>query len=58
MTTTSTATTIIKILDTVPEGMQDRVLEHMREYITDIREETQWHESFNKSQHQLMNTAR
>lgn len=58
MTTTSTATTIIKMLDTVPEGMQDRILEHMREYIADIREESEWNESFNKSQHQLMNAAR
>ncbi len=46
------------MLDTLPEGMQDRILEHMREYIADIREETQWNESFNKSQHQLMNAAR
>jgi hypothetical protein len=58
MTSTPTATTIMKMLDTLPEGMQDRILEHMREYITDIREEMQWNESFNKSQHQLENAAR
>jgi hypothetical protein len=56
--TTSIATTIIKMLDTVTEVIQDRILEHMREYIADIREETQWNESFNKSQNQLIYAAR
>jgi len=35
----ATTATIVKILDTLPEGLQDRVLEHLREYIEDIREE-------------------
>ena len=49
---------MIKILNTLPEGLQDRVLEHMREYIEDIREEMQWHESFSNSQSKLVAVAR
>jgi hypothetical protein len=56
--TSATATTMIKILNTLPEGLQDRVLEHMREYIEDIREEMQWHESFSNSQSKLVAAAR
>lgn len=56
--TSATTATMIKILNTLPEGLQDRVLEHMREYIEDIREEMQWNESFSNSQSKLVAAAR
>ena len=56
--TSATTATMIKILNTLPEGLQDRVLEHMREYIEDIREEMQWYESFSNSQSKLVAAAR
>lgn len=56
--TSATTATMIKILNTLPEGLQDRVLEHMCEYIEDVREEMQWHESFSKSQSKLVAAAR
>jgi hypothetical protein len=55
----STATvTMKKMFETLPEQFQDRVLEHMREYIEDIQEETKWAESFSKSQSKLISVAR
>ena len=56
--TSATTATIMKMLDTLPEGLQNRVLEHMREYIEDIREEMQWNESFSRSQSKLVIAAR
>jgi hypothetical protein len=50
--------TISKMLEALPEQFQDRVLEHMREYIEDIREEVNWSESFSKSQNKLASIAR
>ena len=54
----ATTATIVKILDTLPEGLQDRVLEHLCEYVEDIREEKQWHESFSRLQDKLAAAAR
>ncbi len=56
--TSATTATMMKILETLPEGLQDRVLEHMREYIEDVREEMQWNGSFSKSQSKLVAAAR
>ena len=48
---TSEATmTIIKMLETLPEQAQDRVAEHLREYIEEIRDEALWNESFSRTQ--------
>jgi glycerate-2-kinase len=52
------STTMTKMIETLPQDLQERVLEHMREYIEDIREETKWNESFSKSQNKLVATAR
>lgn len=56
--TKMTSATMMKMLDTLPEALQDRALEHLREYIEDIREEMQWNESFSKSQRKLATAAR
>ena len=54
----ATTMTMIKILETIPKELQEQVVEHMRYYIEDIREETKWNESFSKSQNKLVNAAR
>ncbi|MBI4763812.1 MAG: hypothetical protein HY787_04325 [Deltaproteobacteria bacterium] len=55
---TSEATmTIIKMLETLPAQAQDRVLEHLREYIEDLRDEVLWNESFSRSQSNLVASA-
>lgn len=49
--------TIIKMLETLPEQAQDRVVEHLREYIEDLRDEALWNESFSRTQANLMAVA-
>lgn len=56
--TSATAETMAKMIEQLPEGIQDRVLEHLREYIIDIREEMKWNESFSKPQNKLIEAAR
>ncbi|MEW6381175.1 MAG: hypothetical protein AB1611_16430 [bacterium] len=52
------STTMMKMIETLPEELQERVLDHMRDYIEDIREEMKWRESFSKSQGKLVAAAR
>jgi hypothetical protein len=54
----STTVTMTKMLETLPEQLQDRVLEHMREYIEDIRDDAKWTESFSRTQNKLVAAAR
>ena len=54
----ATAATVMKMLDSLPEPIQDRVLEHLRDYIEDMRDETQGTESFTRSQDKLVSAAR
>jgi len=49
--------TIIKMLETLPEQAQDRVVEHLREYIEDVRDEALWNESFCRTQANLVSAA-
>ena len=50
--------TIIKMLETLPEQAQDRVVEHLREYIEELRDEALWNESFSRTQSNLVTVAR
>jgi hypothetical protein len=50
--------TIIKMLETVPEQLQDQVVEHVRDYIEDLRDESRWNESFSRTQETLVAAAR
>ena len=50
--------TIIKMLETLPEQLQGRVVEHVREYIEDLRDEFRWDASFSRTQEALVTAAR
>jgi len=56
--TSEATTTIIKMLQTIPEQAQERVVEHLREYIEDLRDEALWDESFSRTQANLVSAAR
>jgi len=56
--TSATAETMARMVEQLPKGLQDRVLEHLRESIEEIREEMKWNESFSKSQDKLIAAAR
>ena len=50
--------TVMKMLETLSEQDQDRVVEHMREYIENLRDETQWDDAFSRTQSNLVAAAR
>jgi len=55
---TSTAvTTIVKMLESLPIEAQERVAEHLREYIDDLRDEMRWDQSFQRTQSKLIAAA-
>jgi hypothetical protein len=55
---TATIETVIKMLETLPVPAQERAVEHLREYIEDLKDEAHWDAQFDKSQNKLAETAR
>ena len=55
---TGTSVTIIKMIESLPEPMQELALEHLQQYIADIRDELKWNDSIGKSQSKLIAAAR
>jgi hypothetical protein len=51
-------TTVVKMMESLPIEVQERVLEHIREYIDDLQDEIQWDRSFQKTQEKLVAAAR
>jgi translation initiation factor 2B subunit (eIF-2B alpha/beta/delta family) len=57
MSTTAIAT-ITKMMESLPDNLQDRVVEYLREYIEDLRDEMKCENSFQKTQPQLIAAAK
>jgi len=56
---TSTAIeTVTKMLESLPETVQDQVVEHLREYLADLQDELEWDSLFRRTQPQLVAAAR
>ena len=51
-------TTVVKMMESLPVEVQDRVAEHLREYIDNLQDENQWHESFQRTQQKLVAAAK
>ena len=51
-------TTIVKMVESLPDNLQERVSEHIREYIADLEDEAKWESSFQRSQTNLVAAAR
>ena len=51
-------TTMTQMMETLPEALQNQVVEHLREYIAELEDELRWEASFNNTQEQLMAAAR
>ncbi|MBD2151930.1 hypothetical protein H6F44_17630 [Pseudanabaena sp. FACHB-1277] len=51
-------TTLVKIMETLPVSLQERVTEHLREYIHDLQDEIKWEKSFAQTQSKLVAAAR
>ena len=50
-------TTLVKMVETLPGDAQNRVVEHLREYITEIDAEIRWEYLFTSIQPQLEDAA-
>jgi len=46
------------MMESLPEDLQEQVVEHLREYIADLMDELQWDTSFKRTQSQLVSAAR
>jgi hypothetical protein len=55
---TPAVNTIIKMIEQLPESDQERVAEHLREYLATLEDEEKWDDVFAKSQDKLGNAAR
>ena len=53
-----TISTIVKMVESLPDDLQERVAEHLREFIADLEDEARWESSFKKTQNSLVAAAR
>jgi hypothetical protein len=53
-----TVTTIVKMVESLPNELQEQVLEHVRVYIAELDEEKRWDTSFKQTENNLVAAAR
>lgn len=51
-------TTVIKMMDSLPEQAQEQVAEHLREYLEELQDDLRWNRLFQKTRPQLAAAAR
>ncbi|MBI4558467.1 MAG: hypothetical protein HY706_12870 [Candidatus Hydrogenedentes bacterium] len=54
----ATIGTVIQMLESLPETVQEQVVEHLREYLADLQDELEWDTRFKETQPQLAAAAR
>lgn len=50
--------TVVKMIESLPEDEQDRVVDHLREYILELEDELEWDQQFRETQSQLVAAAK
>ncbi|MFQ5632829.1 MAG: hypothetical protein ACE5I1_29010 [bacterium] len=50
--------TVVKMMQALPEPAQDKVAEHLRQYLLELQDEIQWDISFKKNAKKLLEAAR
>lgn len=50
--------TVIKMIESLPVNEQNRVVDHLQEYIINLQDELQWDKEFRESQEQLIAAAK
>lgn len=58
MMSSTAITTVVTMMETLPEVLQIQVVEHLREYLADLQDEWQWDNSFQQTQSSLGTAAR
>lgn len=53
----ATITTIIKMIESLPDDKQERIMEHLCEYIADLEDENRWDILFKDTQPELSTIA-
>jgi hypothetical protein len=56
--TSPAITTIVKMVESLPDDLQERVADHIREFISDLEDEKLWDASFKRTQDNLVAAAR
>lgn len=55
---TPALTTILKMVEDLPEPLQNQIADHLREYIADLEDEEKWDEAFARTQEKLTHVTR
>jgi len=50
--------TLVKMMESVPEPLQSEVVERVREFLEDLRDELRWNETFKRTDAGLAEAAR
>ncbi|MGJ3249515.1 MAG: hypothetical protein ACFE0J_00080 [Elainellaceae cyanobacterium] len=50
--------TIVKMVESLPDELQEKVVEHIRDYIADLEDEKRWDTLFQRTQSNLVAAAR
>jgi hypothetical protein len=50
-------TTVVKMMESLPQDLQNTIAEHLREYLADLQDELKWDNSFKKTQENLIASA-
>ena len=51
-------TTVVKMMEGLPEKTQAQVVDHLRQYIAELQDESEWDALFEQTQPQLIAAAR
>ncbi len=54
----ASALTVVKMIESLPDSLQERLVEHLREYLLDMQDELKWDKQLKKTQKQLAATSR
>ncbi|MFP4133620.1 MAG: hypothetical protein ACLFTJ_05640 [Halothece sp.] len=46
------------MIDSLPKETQDQIVEHLRDYIDELQDERKWKQSFERTQSELVATAK
>ncbi|GAB4217768.1 MAG: hypothetical protein OHK0012_23550 [Synechococcales cyanobacterium] len=57
MSSTAIAT-LVKMMESLPDEFQEKIVEHIRDYIADLEDEKRWQASFKQTQTHLIEAAR
>lgn len=57
MSSTAIAT-VVQMLESLPDSLQDQVVNHLRGYLLDLQDELEWDVQFSRAQRELAEAGR